>query len=64
MRTSEIFEMQMAYGETGYFDGILTEFKNDVVPQLSNKQLSELRAAALAQILKRQSDKSQQKLPF
>jgi hypothetical protein len=66
MLTSEIFEMQEAYGETGYFDGILAEFINDVIPQLDRDQLIRLREAQWnqyqAQIKKDNED--QNELPF
>jgi hypothetical protein len=66
MRTSEIFEMQMAYGETGYFDGVLAEFENDVLPQLDRDQLIKLREAIWEQyqaLIKKDND-YQQDLPF
>jgi hypothetical protein len=66
MLTSEIFEMQQAYGETGYFDGILAEFINDVIPQLDTNQLIRLRKAAWDQYqeLTNRTDVNQKDLPF
>jgi hypothetical protein len=66
MLTSEIFEMQEAYGETGYFDGILAEFINDVIPQLDRDQLIRLREAQWNQyqaLMKKDNDE-QMKIPF
>jgi hypothetical protein len=66
MRTSEIFEMQQAYGETGYFDGILEEFISDVLPQLDTNQLARLGKASWNQRAKLSNERneSQKDLPF
>jgi hypothetical protein len=66
MRTSEIFEMQQAYGETGYFDGVLEEFINDVIPQLDRDQLIRLREAQWEQYqaLIKKDNEDQNELPF
>jgi hypothetical protein len=66
MLTSEIFEMQEAYGETGYFDLMLEEFINDLIPQLDTNQLIRLRKAAWEQYqeLTNRTDVNQKDLPF
>jgi hypothetical protein len=66
MLTSEIFEMQEAYGEKGYFDGLLEEFINDVVPQLDLDQWNRLRVATwdhYRTLIKNDND-DQKDLPF
>jgi hypothetical protein len=66
MRTSEIFEMQMAYGETGYYDGQLEEVINDLIPQLDRDQLTRLGRAAWDQRheLIKKDNEDQMKIPF
>jgi hypothetical protein len=66
MRTSEIFEMQMAYGETGYFELMLEEVINDLIPQLDTNQLSRLGKASWDQRVKLSDERNenQQDLPF
>jgi hypothetical protein len=66
MRTSEIFEMQEAYGEKGYYEGQLEEVINDLIPQLDTKQLARLGKASWNQRMKLSDErnKNQNELPF
>jgi hypothetical protein len=62
--TSEIFELQQAYGETGYWQGHLDEFLTDILPHLDNDQLDQLDAAIRVIVLERSHKLYSESLPF
>jgi len=42
MSSIETFELRQAYGEQLYWDGRVTEFLDDEMPQLTNQQIDRM----------------------
>jgi hypothetical protein len=61
--TSEIFELQVAYGEQGYLDSRVNEIIEDVLPNLDRPTLEKLYAAIDVQ-LRETSEHYTDSIPF